>query len=67
MVVAVKAFENRLRKMVVPRVLLTPFLMGRPMGKLGDLETQQAILTQAVSLSEKAEQGGTVEDCRVGK
>ncbi len=59
-VVAVNAFENRLRKMVVPRVLLTPFLMGRPLGKPGDLNTQKAIVTKALNLLEKAQKGGSV-------
>lgn len=59
-VIAVNAFENRLRKMAVPRVLLTPFLMGRPLGKPGDLNTQIAILVKALILLEKAEKGCTV-------
>ncbi len=59
-VVAVKAFEHRLRKMAVPRVLLTPFLMGRPLGKPGDLKTQKAILAKALTLLEKAEKSGSV-------
>ena len=59
-VIAVNAFENRLRKMAVPRVLITPFLMGRPLGKPGDYNTQQAIVTKAVTLLEAAEKGGTV-------
>lgn len=59
-VIAVKAFENRLRKMAVPRVLLTPFLMGRPMGKPGDFNTQKAIVTKALILLEEAEKGGSV-------
>lgn len=59
-VIAVNAFENRLRKMAVPRVLLTPFLMGRPLGKPGDLKTQIAILAKALTVLEKAEKGCTV-------
>jgi len=55
-VVAVAAFEQPLRKMALARVLLTPFLMGRPVGPVGDAETQKQVLRAALDLLESARQ-----------
>ena len=49
-VVAVAAFESPLRKMMLPRVLLTPFLMGRPIGPAGDQPIQQGVLKAALDV-----------------
>lgn len=49
-VVAVAAFEQPLKKMALPRVLLTPFLLGRPVGPVGDAVTQRDVLETAVGL-----------------
>jgi hypothetical protein len=62
-VVAVAAFEQPLRKMALARVLLTPFLMGRPVGPVGDAETQKQVLRAALYLLESARQP-TVTDFR---
>jgi len=62
-VVAVAAFEQPLRKMALARVLLTPFLMGRPVGPVGDAETQKQVLRAALDLLESARQP-TVTDFR---
>jgi len=53
-VIAVKAFENQLKKMALPRVLLTPHLMGRPVGKVNDAARQKAVVLQALELLETA-------------
>ena len=58
-VIAVRAFRPRLEVMTLPRVMLTPHLMGRPLGAPGDREEQRAIVLAALNLLEKAEQGGT--------
>ena len=49
-VVAVAAFEAPLKKMALPRVLLTPFLLGRPVGPVDDDGTQRAVLSAALDL-----------------
>jgi hypothetical protein len=55
-VVAVAAFEQPLKKMALPRVLLTPFLLGRPVGPVGDARTQRGVLRAALDLLESADQ-----------
>ncbi|MCP4688041.1 MAG: hypothetical protein GY859_08330, partial [Desulfobacterales bacterium] len=35
-IVAVQAFETRMRMMALPRTVLTPHLIGRPFGAPGD-------------------------------
>lgn len=58
-VIAVAAFEEPLRKMALPRVLLTPYLLGRPVGPVGDAATQKDVLGTALGLLESA-QGSTM-------
>jgi hypothetical protein len=59
-IVAVAAFEQPLRKMALPRVLLTPYLMGRPVGPVGDAGAQRAVLRAALNLLESAERSTLV-------
>jgi len=59
-VVAAKAFRPRMEGMMLPRLLLTPHLMGRPLGPAGDTSEQGAILRAAFKLLETAPAGGTV-------
>ena len=59
-VVGVRAFERRLRAMRLPRVVLTPHLMGRPLGAPGDAARQRATLLAALRLLERATEPGTV-------
>ncbi|WP_155306913.1 hypothetical protein [Desulfosarcina widdelii] len=54
-VVAVAAFEQPLRKMALARVLLTPFLMGRPVGPVGDAKTQKQVLRAALGMLESTQ------------
>lgn len=62
MVIAVKSFETRMRMMSLPRVLLTPELLGRPLGNPFDGNQQKRILKQALALLERAEKNGTLAD-----
>ena len=55
-VVAVAAFEQPLKKMALPRVLLTPYLLGRPVGPVGDDRAQRGVLRAALDLLESADQ-----------
>ncbi len=61
-VIAVKSFESRVRMMSLPRVLLTPHLLGRPMGNPFDEKGQTDLLKQAIDLFESATANGTVVD-----
>ena len=62
MVIAVRAFKARLAMMTLPRVLLTPHLMGRPLGPPGDRKRQTQTIRAALSLLEKAEKAGAILD-----
>jgi len=59
-IVAVKAFETRMRMMTLPRVVLTPHLLGRPFGVPGDHATQRAVILAALKLLESAPQEGEI-------
>ncbi|NLT69049.1 MAG: hypothetical protein GXX84_20885 [Acidobacteria bacterium] len=53
-------FEERLRAMRLPRLLITQFPLGRPLGAPGDARTQRAILQAALDLLARAETPGEV-------
>ena len=59
-IIAIRAFRDRLEAMTVPRVVITPHLMGRPLGAPGDSDRQRASILTALELLEKAERVGTV-------
>lgn len=59
-VVAARAFRPRMEGMKLPRLLLTPHLMGRPLGPAGDAGAQREVLRAAFKLLETALAGGTV-------
>ena len=61
-IIAVKAFETRMRMMSLPRVLLTPQLLGRPLGSPFDEKLQISILNAALQLLEKADRNKTILD-----
>lgn len=61
-VIAVKSFETRMRMMSLPRVLLTPELLGRPLGRPFDETGQTAILRKAIELLASAKGNGTIVD-----
>jgi len=49
-VIATETFRERLEAMKVPRLLSTPFWMGRPLGRAGDGEAQRSTLLAALDL-----------------
>ena len=59
-IVATETFRPRIEPMSLPRLLLTPHLMGRPLGLAGDVQTQRAVLRAAFDLLESASVGGTI-------
>ena len=52
--IAVAAFAERVAGMQIPRLLLTPFPMGRPLGAPHDAERQLDVLQTGLSLLETA-------------
>ena len=60
-IIAVQSFAVRMRMMTLPRVLLTPHLMGRPLGPPGNEARQLETITTALKLLESATAAGTVE------
>ncbi|MFU8840103.1 MAG: hypothetical protein ACNA8R_05210 [Nitriliruptoraceae bacterium] len=60
MSVFVRAFEHRAVQLQVPRTLVTPHLMGRTIGPVGDRPRQRAVVEAALELLEDATVGATV-------
>jgi hypothetical protein len=58
--VFVRAFEHRAAQLQVPRTLVTPHLMGRTIGPVGDRTRQRAVVDVALELLEEATTGATV-------
>lgn len=61
-IIAVAAFRERLTSMSVPRLVVTPHLMGRPLGMPGDRIRQSQVLAAALDLLEQASGNGAVVD-----
>ena len=59
MIIGIRAFRPRMEVMSLPRVLVTPHLMGRTLGAPGDRDRQRATVLTALELLEEAEKGGT--------
>lgn len=53
-IISTLAFKPRLIAMNVPRLVLTPFPMGRPIGAPGDADGQRRTLLAALELMETA-------------
>ncbi len=58
-IIAIKAFQERLAAMTPPRVVITPHLLGRPLSMSGDNERQRKVILAALELLKNAEQAGT--------
>jgi hypothetical protein len=59
-VIAVSAFQDRLSAMRLPRLVVTPYLMGRPLGMPGDQMQQRSTLMAALDLLENASHPQTI-------
>ena len=59
-IVASKVFEKQLKAMHLPRVLLTPYMAGRPLGRPFDITAQKDIILKGLDLLAKANENGTV-------
>ncbi len=60
MCIAVRAFQHRMEALGVPRALVTPHLMGRTIGPVGDHVRQRAVVAAALDLLESATGPGTI-------
>ncbi len=50
----VQAFRHHAERMQLPRVLITPHIMGRPLGAPNDPERQREVVEAALALLEEA-------------
>jgi len=60
--IVTKAFQHRAEEMKLPRTLVVPHLMGRPMGAANDVERQNEVLNAALALFGTAMRNGTMEE-----
>ena len=56
----VQAFKSRMLPMSIPRLVLTPELMGKTLGRPGEKQTQTDYLKAGLSLLEDAREGSTL-------
>jgi len=61
-IIAASAFRDQLAKMTLPRVVTTPYPMGRPLGAPGDHQSQRERILSALDLLKSARQVGTILD-----
>ena len=59
--IVIDAFAHYAAAMRLPRSVITPFPMGRPLGPPGDADTQTAVLRAALELVDSATAGDAVE------
>ncbi len=62
--VFVEAFSHYAKAMHLPRTLVTPHPMGRPLGPPGDTARQREVLEAALGLVDTADRPGVIE--RIG-
>jgi hypothetical protein len=60
--VFVRAFRHKAVELQVPRVLVTPHLMGRTVGPVGDVGRQRDVTSAALRLLRDAEGPATLVD-----
>lgn len=59
-IIATKAFRPRLEAMMLPRIILTPYPMGRPLGAPNDSHGQRKTLMAALELLQSATAAGNI-------
>lgn len=59
-VIYIRAFRHQAVNLKVPRVVVTPNILGRTVGKVGDAEGQRRVIREAFRLLETAEAPGTI-------
>lgn len=58
----IRAFRHQAVNLKVPRVVVTPNILGRTVGRVGDVQGQEKVVRQALRLLEEAEAPGTIWD-----
>ncbi len=53
-IIATEAFSEKLASMSLPRIVLTPFPMGRPLGKPGNYNQHEIVLKESLKLLKSA-------------
>lgn len=61
-IIATQAFRPRIEAMQAPRLVLTPYPMGRPLGAAGNRAGQLKTLRAALQLLENATAGNTITE-----
>ncbi len=61
-VIYIRAFRYQARYLAVPRTVVTPNLLGRTVGRVGDAAGQRAVVRAAVRLLAEAPAPGTILD-----
>ncbi len=59
-VIGIKAFQSRLATMRLPRLVITPYPLSRPLGAPFDVAAQRHTLSAALTLLSNAQQGETL-------
>ena len=59
-VIAVEAFKDTLLSMSLPRILITPFSMGSPMGFPGNSSQHLRVIKEAINLLTEETQSKTI-------
>jgi len=59
-VIGIEAFRVRLEAMKLPRLLVTPYLLGRTLGVPHDAAGQLRVVRAALRLFHEARAGGTI-------
>jgi hypothetical protein len=59
-IIGIRAFQRCMAKMMLPRVVVTPHLMGRSLGTPGNYAEQRKIILAALDLLERASRVGTI-------
>ena len=58
----VQAFKSRMLPMSIPRLVVTPELMGKTLGRPGDKQEQTDYLKAGLSMLEDAQEGNTLAE-----
>lgn len=58
----IRAFRHHAVNLKVPRVLVTPHLLGRTVGRPRDTQGQRRVVREALRVLERAEAPGTIVD-----
>jgi hypothetical protein len=61
-VIYIRAFRHQAQYLKVPRTVVTPNLLGRTVGRVGDAEGQRTVVRAAVRLLAEATAPGAILD-----